>query len=98
MFVDQTQCKLPHHFKTSEARAQSLMRQTQQRHSSFHAWHGSPSRQLGYGLRIDFHAGCCDHTQSAFTANHEVTQIVARVVFAQARQAMPNFTLGSDHF
>ena len=30
MFVDQTQCKLPHHFKTSEARAQSLMCQTQQ--------------------------------------------------------------------
>ena len=74
------------------------MRKTQQLHSRFHAGHGGPGSQLRGGLGVKLHGRGSDDAQRAFAADHQVAQVVAGVVLAQAGQAMPDLTLCSDHF
>ena len=74
------------------------MGQPQQLNGGLQRWHGGERGELRHRQGIEFHRGRSDDTQGAFRANHQVAQVVAGVVFAQARQTIPDFTLRGDHF
>ena len=48
--------------------------------------------------RIELHRRGGDDAQRAFAADEQVAQVVAGVVLAQARQALPDLALRRDHF
>ena len=85
MLVHQAERKLVHDLKAREARAQALVGQAQQLHRRIHAGHGGPGCQLCGGLGVELQGGGGDDAQCAFAADHQVAQVIARVVFAQAR-------------
>ena len=98
VLVHQAQGKAAHHFKAGEPRAQVLVRQAQQRHGMFHGGHGGPGGELRCGLGVQLERGGGDDAQRAFAANEQVAQVVARVVLAQALEAVPHLALRRDHF
>ena len=74
------------------------MGQAQQLHSRLHAGHGGPGGQLRSGLGVQLHGRGGDDAQRAFAADHQVAQVITRVVFAQATQAVPDLALGGHDF
>jgi len=59
--------------------------------------HGRPGGQRGGGARVELHGRGGDDAQRAFAADEQVAQVVAGVVLAQARQAVPDLALRGDH-
>ncbi|MNY12945.1 hypothetical protein D3C86_1460520 [compost metagenome] len=53
---------------------------------------------LRLGQREQFQGRGGDNAEGAFAADVQVAQVVARVVLAQATQAIPDFTFGGHHF
>ncbi len=98
VLVDQAQRKLAHHFEARKARAQVLVRKAQQRDRMVERWHRGPGRELRRGQRVELHRRCGDDAERAFAADHQVAQVVAGVVLAQAAGAFPDFALRRDHF
>ena len=73
------------------------MRQPQQSQRLRQRRHRGPGRQPGRGQRVELERGRRDDAQRALRADQQVAQVVAGVVFAQARQAVPDLALGRDH-
>ena len=97
VFGHQAQGKLAHHFKTGQAGAQVLLRQTEQHHGRFQRGHSRPGRQLRLGQRIKLERGSGDDAQCALGSDVEVLQVITGVVLAQAAQALPHVALRRDH-
>ena len=97
VFGHQAQRKATHHLKARQRCAQVHLCHTQQVDRLLHARHGGPGGQLGRWQRIQLERGSGDHAQRAFAADHQVAQVVARVVFAQSGQAVPDLALRIDH-
>ena len=98
VFAHQAQRKLAHHLKARKACAQLLVCQTQQSHSVFHRRHSRPRGEVGGGLGVELHRRGGDDAERAFAADEKVAQVVARVVLAQALEAVPHLALRRDDF
>ena len=94
----QAQRKLTHHFKAGQAGAQMLLGQTEQGHGLVHRGNSGPGGQPCSRQGVELERGGGDDAQRAFAADVEVAQVIAGVVFAQARQAVPDLAGGGHHF
>ena len=94
----QTQRKLTHDFKAGQAGAQVLLRQTEQGHGFVHRGNSGPGGQASCRQGVELERGGGDDAQRAFAADVEVAQVIAGIVFAQARQAVPDLAGGGHHF
>ena len=87
----QVQREAVHHLEAGEPGAQARLRQAEQRHALLQRAGARPARcatAAGCGLQLQRRRG--DDAQRAFAADEQVAQVVAGVVLAQARQAVPD--------
>ena len=98
MLGHQAQSKLTHDLKAGQTRAQVLVGQAQQLHRRFQRGHGGKGRKLRGGQGVELHDGAGNDAQRALRPDHQVAQVVAGVVLAQARQAVPDIALRRYHF
>ena len=71
--------------------------QAEQRHALFQRAGGGQRGARGRRPRLQLQRGRGDDAQRAFAADEQVAQVVAGVVLAQARQAVPHLAVGGHH-
>ena len=69
----QAERELAHHLEAGKARAQVLVRQSQQPHGVLHRGHGGPGRERGRRQRIQLHRRRRDDAQRALAAHTDET-------------------------
>jgi hypothetical protein len=91
--LDERQRVTPHDLEAGQPAGQPRARQAQQRQRGVEAVAARQGGQRGRRLRAELQRGGGDHAQRALAADEQVAQVVAGVVLAQARQAVPDLAL-----
>jgi hypothetical protein len=98
MFDDQVQREAVGKFEGGEFVAQRVTRGAVQAQGGRHIRHRQPGRGGLSGLREELAARCGDETQRAFGTDEQLLQVIARVVLAQAAQAVEHPAIRQHHF
>ena len=85
-----------HDLEPREPRAEAFVREREQRGRGGDRRQGRHRRRDRGGARVQLQRRRGDDRERSFAADQEVAQVVAGVVLAQAREAVPDATFGGD--